>query len=88
MNYLSAESSPIVDDKSGSDDVRASVDGSGHERHLQQRGQLVQIGGRRARMNQTTLKNTEMRLNILQLTQLKFNILDGVTFVDTCDFEV
>jgi hypothetical protein len=57
--YLSDKSGPIVDNESGADDVRASVHSSGDERHLEQRGQLVEVCRRGSRMNEAALKSND-----------------------------
>ena len=43
-SHLSNEGRPIVDHESSADDVRASVDGSGNERNLEKRRELVEVG--------------------------------------------
>lgn len=46
---------PVVDDHAGADDGRAPVDAAGHERDLQQRGQLVLVLDRRLGVDDAAL---------------------------------
>ena len=53
--YLTAEGGPIVDDHAGADDVRATVDGPGHQGDLKEGGEFVLIGGRGPWMDEAAL---------------------------------
>ena len=51
----SSKRTPIIHHETGTDNFRSSVDGTGDKGHLEQGRELVQLGTRSFRVNETAL---------------------------------